>query len=82
MATRTDSVVFWIIWIVNSLLTVGVIGVDAAAGRNVMGRCPTKLLEEQKLNSHNNTCNNYYNEGNMVALQFFFEIKGIPYHRA
>ena len=43
---------------------------------------PTILLEEQKSNSHNNRCNNYYNEGNMVLLHVFFEIKEIPYHQA
>lgn len=48
----------------------------------VMRHGPTILLEEQKSNSHNNRCNNYYNEGNMVLLHVFFEIKEIPYHRA
>ena len=42
---------------------------------------PTILLEEQKSNSHNNRCNNYYNKGNMVLLHVFFEIKEIPYHQ-
>ena len=48
----------------------------------VMRHCPTISLEEQKSNSRNNRCNNYYNEGNMVLLHVFFEIKEIPYHRA